>query len=249
MTEKIVAKFVADSVNRKISTKGFKVSTTYTSIKASCPSSCELRDNGCYAQSGPIAIHLRRLDNMAKYHTPDTVATQEARLIEESFDGKEIPQDGIKGGRDLRIHGFGDARTKRSAIRLGKAASNWRERKGGSVWTYTHAWKNVPRALWGKNISILASIDKMSEAPLAQAQGYAIAVVVPEFKNGNKVWEEQGMKLIPCPAQTNPETITCTKCRLCFRDEFLAKNNYAIAFAAHGTGTSKIKKRLTIVQG
>lgn len=243
-TEKIVAKFVADSANRKISNKEHKVSTTYVSIKASCPSSCELRDKGCYAQSGLMNIHLLKLDKNHKYHRADSAAVQEAQLIESSFDEKDIPQDGAKGGRDLRIHGFGDARTKRAATRLGKAATNWVSRKGGSVWTYTHAWKNVPRSLWGKDVSVLASIDSMADVSAAKAQGFAPAVVVSEFKNGAKVWEENGIKWIPCPAQINKEDMTCVKCRLCFRDEFLNKNNMGIAFASHGSGKTKINKRL-----
>jgi hypothetical protein len=245
---KVIAKFVADSANRKISSKEHKVSTTYTSIEASCPTTCELRkDKSCYAMGGPIAIHLKALDKNAKYHTPDSVAVQEAQLIEASFNGGDIPQDGAKGGRDLRIHGFGDARTKRAAKRLGKAATNWRSRKGGSVWTYTHAWKNVSRELWGKDISILASVDNKDEIELAKKQGYATCTVVPEFKNGAKIWEENGIKYLPCPAQVNKE-VTCVKCRLCFRDEFLSKNNFTITFAAHGSGTSKIKKRLNVVK-
>ena len=244
---KVIAKFVADSANRKISSKEHKVSTTYASIKASCPNTCELKDQGCYAQSGLMNIHLIPLDKNAKHFTPDSVAVQEARLIESSFEGGNIPQDGAKGGRDLRIHGFGDARTKRAAKRLGKAATNWRKRGGGSVWTYTHAWKNVSRELWGKDVSILASVDNKEELNAARAQGYAVCTVVPEFKNGAKVWEENGFKFLPCPAQINKD-MTCVKCRLCFRDEFLAKNNYVISFAAHGTGTSKIKKRLNVIQ-
>ena len=240
----IIAKFVEDSANSKIASKPHKVSTTYVSIKASCPSTCALRDNGCYAQSGPIAIQLKKLDENSKRFNPDRAAVQEARLIEASFNGGPIPQDGAKGGRDLRLHGFGDARTKRAAKRLGKAAINWANRGGGSVWTYTHAWKNVPRSMWGDKVSVRASVDKMEDISKAQQMGYAPAIVVPQFKNGAKVWEENGVKFIPCPAQINKESMTCVKCRLCFRDTFLKENNFAIAFAAHGSGAGKIKKRL-----
>ena len=37
------------------------VSVTYAPIKATCPASCPLRDSGCYAQGGNVAIHEKRL--------------------------------------------------------------------------------------------------------------------------------------------------------------------------------------------
>jgi len=248
LPETNVAKFVGDSANAKISPAKHKVSATYASIKASCPSTCKLRDNGCYAQSGPIAIYLRKLDNNAPNFTADSTAEQEAAAIRASFKGGKIPQDGAKGGRDLRLHVFGDATTIKAAMALGEAARNWREREGGDVWTYTHAWKNVPRTAWGSSVSVLASIDDMSEAVGAVAQGYAPAVVVSEHKNGNKVYSEGGIKWIPCVAQVTD--LKCTECRLCFKADMLASKGYGIAFSSHGSGKAKINKRLlNVIQG
>jgi hypothetical protein len=242
---KMIAKFVEKSDNSKISSKEHKVSATYSSIKRTCPETCELRkESSCYAMSGPIAIIMRNLDKNAENYDSDSAALEEATLIKNSFDGKQIPQDGYKGGRDLRLHVFGDATTPYAANVLGEAAKNWKSRNGGDVWTYTHAWKNVKRYEWGKHVSVLASIDKPEDAKEAMEQGYAPARVVGEFPS-QKAFVENGIKWIPCPEQTSG--VNCTKCRLCFNADRLRNTNSAILFAAHGTGTKKIKKRLTVI--
>lgn len=84
----------------------------------------------------------------------------------------------------------------------------------------------------------------MSDVEAARKQGYAPAIVVSEFKNGAKIWEENGVKWIPCPSQINEEKMTCVKCRLCFKDQFLKENNMGIAFQSHGSNRNKINKRL-----
>jgi hypothetical protein len=240
--EKMVAKFVEKSDNIKISAKEHKVSATYVSIKASCPTTCQLRNEGsCYAMGGPIAIHLRNLDANSENHNANSAAEQEAFLIKNSFGGKQVPQDGYKGGRDLRLHVFGDATTPQAANALGEAANDWKARKGGSVWTYTHAWKTVRRSDWGNSVSVLASIDKIEDAKEVMEQGYAPALVVDVFPQ-NKAFIKNDIRWIPCPEQTNG--INCTKCRLCFNADRLKENKSAILFAAHGSGTNKIKKRM-----
>lgn len=242
----MITKFVASSDNSKISSKEHKVSATYTSIQASCPNTCQLRNEGsCYAMGGPVAIIMRKLDKEAENYDVNSVALEELELIKNSFDGKNIPQDGAKGGRDLRIHVFGDATTPFAAQKLGEAADNWVERKGGTVWTYTHAWKDVHRSNWGSNVSILASIDNAEDTQAVYEQGYAPAMIVPEH-DGKKPVLRNGIRYIPCPEQTSG--INCTKCRLCLKADHLYKNKLGIQFAAHGSGTKKIKNRLKLIK-
>ena len=242
--EKPVANFVADSDNAKIAPKKHKVSTTYVSIKASCPSTCELRDNGCYGQHGPIAIQLKKLDANAQFNTADEAATQEMEVIQASFKGKQIPQDGAKGGRDLRLHGFGDVTTIFGANQLCQAADDWKARNGGDVWTYTHSWKDIERKEFGPNLSILASLDHGEDAQAALDLGYAPAMVVPEHKSG-KAYMAHGVRWVPCLAQTTD--LKCTECRLCLNADDLHKRRIGIVFAAHGSLKNKIKRRLNVL--
>lgn len=235
------ATFVEKSQNTKISAMG-NVSATYASIQSTCPTTCQLRDKGCYAQTSYTGMIVRKLDKAKK--TSVQAAIEEAALIDASFKGGQVPQDGAKGGRDLRIHVAGDARNPTAAQKLGEAAKRWRKRGGGDVWSYTHAWRVVKRKVWGKGVSVLASIDKPEQAKEARKQGYTPAVVVPEHKS-NKAFKAHGITWIPCLEQTIGRS--CTACRLCFKADMLYKNKMGIAFAAHGSKTNELKRKLTVI--
>jgi hypothetical protein len=232
--------FVDKSNNHKINSRnGGKVSATYASIETSCPTSCELRkERTCYAMHGHVLFTLNRFDNEG---TALQTAREEARLIDNAFKGGPIPQDGARGGRDLRLHVSGDCRTPGAARTLAAAIKRWFARGGGAAWGYTHAHSNVPREAWGPT-SVLASVDRLEDVPAARAQGYAPARYVAEFPS-EKAWEEGGVKWIPCPAQTR-DNVGCADCRLCFRDRALHERNAGIAFSAHGASKNKLRLRI-----
>ncbi|NIN64196.1 MAG: hypothetical protein GTO63_05755 [Anaerolineae bacterium] len=240
-----VAIFAPKSKNKKIVGRG-NVAATYASIQGSCPSSCPLKDGGCYAQMGRVAIHTGRLDKaFVRGMRPEAIARAERDAIRASFGGGSVPQDGARGGRDLRMHVSGDARTKRSAAILGQAADEWVSRGGGDVWTYTHAWRTVPRDAWGTSVSVLASTENPLDTEAIRAQGYVPAIVVAEHPS-DRVFTLEGSDVgwIPCPQQTRG--VPCSDCRLCFDDAKLRDMNKGIAFAAHGA-TRKIRKHLRVL--
>jgi hypothetical protein len=83
-------------------------------------------------------------------------------------------------GRPLRLHTVGDCRTDEAARIVAAAAERYMDAGGGPVWTYTHAWRLVDRASWGR-VSVLASCETPEQVELARARGYATAIVVDEF--------------------------------------------------------------------
>jgi hypothetical protein len=236
-TMNTLSKFVADSGNEKIGGKSGKVSATYASIEATCDKSCPLMGNGCFAEGGRVALVVKRLANAS---TPLRAAQCEAREIDRSFKGGPVPQDGYRGkGCDLRLHVSGDCRTTMAAATLGSAARRWRERGGGDVWTYTHAWRKVTRASWGESISVLASVERSEDGRKALEAGYAPAIVVSHHASP-KAYEQDGVRWIPCPAQTSDRK--CVECRLCFDADALNARNAGIAFAAHGQSFKRVLK-------
>ena len=241
-----MAIFVEKSENRKISGKKGRVSATYGSIKNTCPDSCALKENGCYAQYGHTVFSVRRADKATDGMNTEQAARVEATAIDQSFKGGRIPQDGATGGRDLRLHVSGDARTKRAANILAAAVKRWFKRGGGRVWSYTHAWQRVARENWGE-VSVLASIENPKEAKQAVKQGYCPAIVVPEHP-GDKAYTIKGSKTswIPCPAQTK-EDMACSDCGLCMRADVLRDLGKGISFAIHGTGTKKAIRKLEVI--
>src|SRR5260370_59541 len=182
--------YVSDSGNVKI-IGSQKADATYASIEASCPDSCVLKANGCYAQDGRVAIHVRRLDVEAR----GDIVKAEVRAIDGSYRGGRVPK-----GRSLRLHVSGDARTTRAARSLSAAVRRWQARGGGVVWSYTHAWRDVKRAAWG-TVNVLASIENPRLAAAARRQGYTPALVV-ERHSSAKAYVSHGVRWIPCPQQT-----------------------------------------------
>jgi hypothetical protein len=111
--------YVSDSGNRKI-IGSKKADATYTSIKTSCPKSCPLMGEGCYAELGYVGITSHRLDDEAVGNSPLDTARAEAKAIDESYKGGAVPT-----GRDMRLHVAGDSRTLLGTRVINKAVGRW----------------------------------------------------------------------------------------------------------------------------
>lgn len=255
------------------------ICTTYVSIAETCPSSCAFKDAGCFAQTGMTGRLIKKLDQAATLERERyrllvkarslveardmlgeegiiyrSVAHAEAAAIDRQFQ-RGVPQDGAKGGRDLRLHVSGDVRDAEGAKELAGAASRWYLRDGGDVYTYTHRAHQIPREDWGgvDGVSILSSVETPKQARLARDRGYAIAIVVRSFPDDTtRAFELPGVpgKIIPCPAETGVKKtdgseVTCVDCRLCFDADALYDRNRAIGFAAHGA-VKKAKRKLPV---
>jgi hypothetical protein len=208
------------------------VAATYAPISQTCPSTCKLRDNGCYAQSGNVGFQVRRIERELDGANGDTVAVLEGDEIADM--SRHAPTN-----HALRIHVSGDATSDFRALQLARGAKAW----AGPVWSYTHAWSSVARRSWGR-VSVLASCESVSQVILARSRGYAAALVVASHPaDGRAYRDESGVKHIPCPSQTRD--IKCTDCKLCWNDALLIAQGACIDFAVHG---STKKRALTVIQ-
>ena len=218
------------------------VSTTDVSIAATCRDACPFKGGGCFAEAGFTRFMARRLDAAAEGLTADQVIAEEAQLIDTAFKGGRVPQDGARGGRDLRLHVGGDVGSTLGARLLAGAAARWRDRGGGAVWSFTHAWREVPREAWGP-ISVLASVERPEDIEAARAAGYAAALVVDRFPSARAfTLPGSDTKIVPCPAETRSKT--CVECRLCLDADKLLDRNVAIAFEAHGPTARRAREAL-----
>ena len=212
-------KFVRLSANKKIG----MAAATYAS-QASCPTTCPFYNNGCYAESGPTGIHTRALNRSTD--TALEVAQKEAAAI------RAAAADPIQPSIPLRLHVVGDCATAAAAEIVAAAAAEYIKRKG-PVWTYTHAWREVPRESWGA-VSVLASCETADDVAAARARGYAAAIV----RNQDRTERGGGLTYVPCPQQNSG--VTCTDCRMCFRDESLLQVGTVIVFKPHGIRKSTV---------
>lgn len=219
------------------------VCSTYVSIKSTCPEECRFRNAGCYPQVGNSAQYVQQLDDSAVGMDGYDIALAEADLINRAWP-RGIPQDGARGGRDLRLHVAGDTACTKSAYALGWAAERWRARGGGAVWTTTHRWREIAPYAFGPAISVLASVETPGEVLQAIDLGYMPAITMVEFrdKRAFSLPEAPAVKVVPCPSQTRG--IKCIHCRLCFKK--LPKGR-VIGFQLHGNGARMAASRLPIL--
>jgi len=220
-------KFVT-AVEKSQNSKTGEVSVTYAPIQ-SCPETCPFLDKGCYAQSGHTSFTLNRLNKNArlkKKTRPIDIAREEAKQIRT-----------LSGDRNLRLHIVGDAKTPKAAEILSRAAKDHSSKADKKVWTYTHAWKEIPRKKWGK-ISVLASCETIDECKDAMKRGYAASIV--RLKPFNHSFEWDGVQMTACPALVNDNT-KCDSCGLCLKDQSLLKKKKVICFFPHGSRQNAAK--------
>jgi len=202
------------------------IAATYAS-QGSCPESCPFQGSGCYAESGTMAFTTNRLNRAFNGQTPEEIALVEATAI-----------DNMGGYAPLRLHAVGDCKTNRAARIVAGAARRYTKRTKQPVYTYTHAWQEVDRDSW-LDVSVLASCENPLQVLAARARGYATAMVVDSHPT-NKLYERDGVKILPCPQQTG-KTENCSTCRLCWDSEKLREREITIGFAAHGARANSVK--------
>jgi len=226
MTEKMIL-----AVEKSTNSKTGVVSATYAPIH-SCPGTCPFMDSGCYGQTSFCGMHLKKLNKAAEASgktTPKAIALEEAAAIKK-----------LKGDKPLRLHVVGDCKTSEAAEIVAKACDEYTNQSGEPVWTYTHAWKIIPREKWG-GISVLASCESVDGAKEAIAEGYAASMIYPE--QFDKPFEKDGMKMIPCPEMVRG--VQCNKCKLCFNDSKLLDKKRVICFFPHSSGAKKVKAKVS----
>ena len=218
--------------------------------QASCPADCPIRAE-CYAGFGTQSYTTRRLNRAAQAWERATgrrpsaldVARVEARAIR-----------AMRSRLDLRLHIVGDGATRAAARELRSAGEWYMDRTGARVWTYSHAWRRVERADWGR-ISVLASVENLADARAAMRRGWAAACIVAAFPANGKAYVDgtgrNAVTVIPCPNQVaktrgDARPIQCVDCRLCLDDAALLARRAVIGFEPHGTRRNSL---LRVIQG
>ena len=194
-------KVVANGSNAKL---GAGVATTYRPVGITCPKSCPLLGNGCYAQSGNVAIHARRSE-----HDKHELHKATGNTLVRHF----VSGDAFKSTADNRR--VVDRRLLRDMIGLHESAS-WLQ-----GWGYTHDAERLDRAGFGPdnmpdNLTLLASCHTAKEKQEHNARGWQTARVISEK-------HERLPDEVLCPhdlakreGKPAEQRITCARCRLCF---------------------------------
>ena len=222
------------SANKK--TGNIPVSTT---TAKTCPTTCPFNNSnagGCYADSGPLAIHWRKVTSLERGMSFDLFLKQ----IE------SLPADQIwRHNQAGDLPGNGEKLDSTACNDLSKS------NKGKKGFTYTHydpAIHNNSKVINSMNKSgftVNLSGNNESHA-IALKKKYKSAPVVSvvssdHFANKKHSYKKEGVTFGRCPADYN-EKVNCKKCKLCA----IPQRKSVICFPAHGSGKKRINNLMEV---
>ena len=197
-----------------------------TTSENSCPDTCPLINSGCYAKSGPLALHWRKVSD-----------PNEKRSISVS-DFLQAIKD-LPRGQLWRHNQAGDIAHSQGYIDGAFLADLARANKGKKGFTYTHHLLNSHnieqiRKANNNGFTINHSANNINDAVAVYKgwKGFPIVTLLPI--DAPNVQTVEGVKVVACPAEKNNK-INCANCGLCA----VPDRDYVIGFRAHGTSKKK----------
>jgi len=206
-----------------------------TSSSRTCSPTCPFRGKGCYAESGPLALHWSQVSSGSRGDNW-TVFLDKVRAIATGSLWRHN-QAGDLPGLGNRI----------DPVKLGQLASASAQARG---FTYTHkpviATPGVPAEVIKSNRQAVRSAVKagftinLSGNSLAHADrlaktGLPVATVVPGDTTTPTLKTPAGNLVVICPAQRMDDK-TCANCGLCARTD----RSFIVGFIPHGTGAKRV---------
>lgn len=197
-----------------------------TSTATTCPSACPFRDNGCYAESGPLKLHWLKVTKGERGNDWSTFLDKI----------KALP-----AGSKWRHNQAGDLPGDMEKLDNEKCIELAKANKGKRGFTYTHydVLDNFQNAITvnimnhlGFTVNVSANnlehADKLCDLDIAP-----VATVLPIDQTTNTV-TPKGRKVVVCPA-TYKDDVSCASCMLCEKWD----RNVVVGFPAHGTSKKK----------
>jgi hypothetical protein len=186
-------------------------------------------DNGCYAESGPLAIHWREV-------TDGNRGTDAAQFFTEI---EELPD-----GQLWRHNQAGDLPHTLGRISRRFIKSIAEANRGRRGFTYTH--HDITK---GENLALIryanrngfrinVSTESESAADAAVAAGLPAVIAVSSDESRTHWRTPEGNVVTVCPAQRTEDQfsgVSCSSCQLCQS----RSHKQIIAFLAHGTSKKK----------
>jgi hypothetical protein len=200
---------------------------TSTSDRATCWTGCPFYDKGCYAKSGPQALHWRKVSAGERGYEWDAFL----RLIRKLNRG-QLWRHNVSGDLPVVADGIIDG------DKVAQLADANRGRKG---YTYTHhpltdTNLGVIKYANAAGFTVNVSTESVESADRIMSEHKIPAVAVVNSDKTDRFYRtESGRKVITCPA-TIHENVTCATCGLCQQSD----REFVIAFPAHGTAKKTV---------
>lgn len=210
-------------ISRNAKTGPIPVTTT---SEETCPESCPLKRNGCYADNGPLALFWRKVsEKRAGMEWKDAMANIKA-----------LPKATLwRHNQAGDLPGIGDAIDGKAMREL--IAAN----RGKRGFTYTHkpivpGSENAYLVALANNsgFTVNLSADTLAEADTLADHGIGPVVVVLPAEQVTATETPNGRKVAICPA-TISDNVDCAACGLCAK----VNRKAIIGFPAHGASKRK----------
>jgi hypothetical protein len=202
-----------------------------TSTYETCPDACSLKSSGCYAQSGRVSIHWRKVTAGMRGTDWTTFCQSIAALPIDQF---------------WRHNQAGDLPGAGNSIDASMLAGLVSANRGKHGFTYTH--KPLTRenraCIRGANkhgFTVNVSCDSLAQADAAKRANVGPVVVVVASNASERSVTPDGHTVIVCPVQTG-KTESCTTCKLCA----WSGRDVIIGFRAHGSQFRKVDALIRI---
>ena len=195
------------------------------SPRSTCPESCGLKGNGCYAENFPLALHWLK---------QDTTGVDFSVVL---YAVRTLPKKAL--WRLFEAGDFEPSPENPELISSQQVISLLAANKDKRGFGYTHypvlPNLEVLQLMNSSGLTINASADSLEQAKLYFELGLPTVVVVAE--NFPKDSVVDGVRVVVCPNQSTPSKPTCLQCQMCQKPD----RDYVIGFRAHGTKKRKIK--------
>ena len=194
-----------------------------------CSDDCPLKNNGCYAGSGPLSWHWRKV-------------TAKLRGISWSEYCDSVEQ--LDDGQLWRHAQAGDLPGVNHAIDGLMLAQLVAANEGKRGFTYTHKpVLNNPRNATlvrlanAQGFTINLSANNLAQADQLSDLAIGPVVTIVAIDAPEKQKTPAGRTVIVCPAQSRDD-VTCSSCGLCQRQD----RTVIVGFRAHGTAKRKAER-------
>ncbi len=217
-----------------------------TSPQDTCPKVCPLRNNGCYADAGP----LRRIwDGLTATPAGETFANGKTGKIQVQGVDELVIAISRQSKALWRMNQAGDLSHDNGRISAGvvSAIASANHDAQGRGFTYTHHAVLGASPMAAHNRGVISAANDMgftinlSGNNLAHADKLValniapVVAVVPSDVTEDHV-SPAGHRVVICPA-TQDEHTTCYNCGMCQK-----ARDFIIAFPAHGSSVKKANK-------
>jgi hypothetical protein len=221
INQAITVAFTLKSANVKTG----PIPTSVTSAN-SCPTSCPFMGSGCYAESGPLAIHWAKTSTGERGMNWDQFCDMVRALPEGQLFRHNVAGDLPGDNEDI------------NPVLLGELVHANMGRRG---FTYTHKTNNPENYQWISaanqwGFTVNLSANNLEHADTLAGLNIGPVVTVLPIDAPRTTTTPAGRTVVTCPA-TYRDDIACNTCQLCQR-----QRETIIGFPAHGTSKAKAQR-------